>query len=302
MLTDEIVRYFELRRAAGFKLVDAERWLKRFAAFARKRHEHHVRVETALEWAQNFTPHERRRRLEQLAMFAKYARVEDARHEVPDPNYFPVPSKERRLPFILDGTQIRAIVGAARQLSPADGLRPHTFATLFGLLAATGMRVGEALRLRFSDYASNGLTIRNTKFLKDRWIPMHPTTCQALEAYLVLRERVAAPTDHIFISARRTPFKAGGPWHVFTTVCRQLGIVRSDGPPRPYDLRHTFAVRALERCRGDRFAVREHMVSLMTYLGHGCIVSTYWYLHTTPSLMAAIASTAERHFRRGGVL
>jgi integrase len=187
----------------------------------------------------------------------------------------------------------------SRFTGPAKGLRPHTFATMFGLLAATGMRVGEALRLRIADYADGGLTIRNTKFLKNRWIPLHSSTCVALDAYLALRTRVASTTDHIFVSERRKPYRHRGAWEVFATLCRGLGIVRSDGPAHLHDLRHTFAVRALERCRGDRFSIREHMLALTTYLGHACVVSTYWYLHATPSLMSAIASTTERHFRRG---
>lgn len=300
MLSDDLDRYFALRRTVGFKLDIAERWLRRFASFAAKRRERHVRIDTALEWAQSLTPTERKRRLEELAMFARYARAEDARHEVPDPTFFAIPAKTRRLPFILGRADIRAIVGAASQLAPTGGMRPRSYATLFALLAATGMRIGEALRLRFTDYASGGLTIRNTKFLKDRWIPLHPSTRAALDAYLALRGRVAAETDHVFISERRKAFcNTNAPLTVFQRICRTLGLVRIDGPARLHDLRHTFAVRALERCRGDRFVIREHMVSLMTYLGHACIASTYWYLHSTPSLMSAIASTTERHFRGG---
>lgn len=299
MLSADIDRYLALRRAAGFKLLDAEHWLRSYARFASKRREQHVRIDTALEWAQPSVPDQRRRRLEHLSIFARYARVEDPRHEVPDPAFFAMPRSTRRLPFILDAGQIRAIVGAARELGPAKGLRPHTFATMFGLLAATGMRVGEALRLRIADYADGGLTIRNTKFLKNRWIPLHSSTCVALDAYLALRTRAASTTDHIFISERRKPYSHRGAWEVFATICRGLGIVRSDGPAHLHDLRHTFAVRALERCQGDRFAIRQHMIALTTYLGHACVVSTYWYLHATPSLMSAIASTTERHFRRG---
>lgn len=299
MLTVEIDRYLTLRRAAGFKLLDAEHWLRSYARFASKRREQHVRIDTALEWTLPSVPDQRRRRLEHLSIFARYARVEDPRHEVPDPAFYALPKSTRRLPFILDAAQVRSIVGAARQLSPAKGLRPHTFATMFGLLAATGMRVGEALRLRSADYADGGLTIRNTKFLKNRWIPLHSSTCIALNAYLALRTRAAAGTDHVFISERRKPYSHRGAWQVFATICRGLGIVRSDGPAHLHDLRHTFAVRALERSRGDRFAIREHMIALMTYLGHASVASTYWYLHATPSLMETISSTTERHFRGG---
>jgi integrase/recombinase XerD len=300
VLSRDLDRYFALRRAVGFKLDRAERWLRRFARFAAKRRERHVRIDTALEWAQSIKPSERKRRLEELAMFARYARAEDARHEVPDPTFVAIPTKTPRLPFIIDSADIRAIVGAASHLAPTGGMRAYTYATMFGLLAATGMRIGEALRLRFTDYANGGLTIRNTKFRKDRWIPLHPSTCAALDAYLALRGRGTAETDHIFISERRKAFcNTNAPLKVFTRICRTLGVVRIDGPARLHDLRHTFAVRALERCRGDRFVIREHMVSLMTYLGHACIASTYWYLHATPSLMSGIASTTERHFRGG---
>jgi integrase len=299
VLTAEINRYLALRRAAGFKLLDAEYWLRSYARFASKRREQHVRIDTAIEWAQPSVPDGRRRRLQHLSIFARYARVENPRHEVPDPAFFAMSQRERRLPFILDTGQIRSIVAATRELGAAKDLRPHTFTTMFGLLAVTGMRVGEALRLRITDYADGGLTIRNTKFLKSRWIPLHPSTCEALDAYLARRARTAAVTDHVFINERRNPCSHDSVSLVFATICRKLGVVRSDGPPHLHDLRHSFAVRALERCRGDRFAIRRHMIALTTYLGHAHIVSTYWYLHATPSLMSAIASKAERHFRQG---
>jgi len=292
-------RYLALRRAAGFKLVWHERALSSYAEFAAARREKHIRVDSALEWVSQFALTRRRSLLSHVSGFARFLRVEDRRHQVPSPSLVAV-APRRRLPFVFSREQVRAVVGAAAQLCPIGGRRSRTYRMLFGLMAATGLRVGEALRLNVSDFADGGLTIRNTKFLKNRWIPLHSSMCVELDRYIRVRIRTRVKSERLFINYFRKPLSNHGAYKTFRRLCREVGVLCLDGkPPRLHDLRHTFAVRALERCKGDRFAIREHMVSLMTYLGHSSIENTYWYLHATPSLMKSVATATERRFGGG---
>ena len=174
-------------------------------------------------------------------------------------------------------------------------LRRPVYATLIGLIAATSLRVSEALDLRFDDLLPNAvLHIRNTKFAKSRLVPLHATSVDALTAYLQERQRVAIADDHLFVSANHgripTPLASA----TFQRVVRLAGIAPGrQRRPRLVDLRHTFATRSLQRCAVRREAVARHFVALSTYLGHVNIISTYWYLEATPDLMADIAAAGE---------
>ena len=159
----------------------------------------------------------------------------------------------------------------------------------------TGLRVSEALDLRFDDLLPNSvLCIRRTKFAKSRLVPLHPTTVEALTEYLHERQSVAIADDHLFVSANHrripTPTASG----TFQRVVRLASIaVGRQRRPRMVDLRHTFATRSLQRCAVRRESVARHLVALSTYLGHTNVVHTYWYLEATPELMADIATTGE---------
>jgi integrase/recombinase XerD len=170
------------------------------------------------------------------------------------------------------------------------------YATLLGLIAATGLRVSEALDLRLDDVLPDGvLGIRQTKFGKSRLVPLHPTVVEALGRYLERRRRLAVTDDHVFLSAGNRRISSSMVSYTFRRVRRLAGIAPArPRPPRIHDLRHTFATRALEQCSTRREAVARHFVALATYLGHADIVHTYWYLEATPELMTHIAVAAER--------
>jgi integrase len=226
--------------------------------------------------------------------------AEDPRHEVPPPDAFgPVPP--RRTPYIFAPGAIRGLLDGAAALGPCGSLRPKTYATLLGLLACTGLRISEALALQLQDITDAGLVVRSTKFRKSRIVPLHDTTRRALQAYLVARKRHAGLDATVFLSERRIRLPYSTVVSVFLRLVRDISIHPGPGKPGPriHDLRHTFAVRSLEQCAGERRAVDRHMLALSTYLGHARLTHTYWYLQATPQLLADIAAQSESLATRG---
>jgi integrase/recombinase XerD len=294
MLIEAVESYLKVRRAAGFDLQYSGKVLRRFSQFGADRGEKHVHEKTAIAWASlASSPGERCRRLEAVIRFARYAKAEDDRHEIPSDGIFGY-HKNRRVPFIFSATEISHIIEQAMRLGPPGSLRPHTFATLFALLSATGMRVSEALALKMDDVTSDGLIIRKTKFRKSRLIPLHATAVAGLERYLVRRRQVSCGDDHLFVSLWGHGFCYGTVRSVFHRIVRAAGIGGSDRrSPHVHGLRHTFAVRALEACSCDRDYVGRHILALSTYMGHAHVADTYWYLEATPQLLGDIAKAWE---------
>jgi integrase len=183
---------------------------------------------------------QRERRLRAVAGFARHARAEDPLHEVPPISVFgrrPV----RPRPHIYSPDEIGRLLDAASRLPAIWPLRPQVFTTLFGLLASTGLRVSEALGLRFADVTRDGLVIRKTKFNKTRLVPLHETTASALARYLDLRRRRSTVTDRVFVSPKgdRLPLSTVHKW--FLRLTRETGLRSGPGTPGPriHDLRHT---------------------------------------------------------------
>ena len=300
MLVNAVESYLAARRAAGFALRCQGSLLHTFATFSDAKGKHYVCPETAIEWAGSVpSVFQRARRLEEVIRFARYIRAEDQRHEIP-PAVFGSETRRRPVPFIFSRDDIRRIVQTAFQLG-RPGLRRYTYSTLFALLSCTGLRVSEAIRLRFDDITPDGLVIRCSKFHKSRLVPLHETTQAALEVYLERRRPYAPFDDHVFVSLRRQPLLVQDAETAFHTVVEKIGLPRGPGLPRPtlHSLRHTFAVRALETCPDGRDRITKHMLALSTYLGHSKVECTYWYLEATPDLMRNIADVCE-NFIKGG--
>ena len=295
MLTDHIDRYVALRQALGYRLRKNARHLHAFARFADAKGDTHIRTSTAVAWATDApSPSARHIRLRDVVHLARFLHAEDAAHEVPPATLFPA-SKVRPLPYIYAPEEVAQIVAAAGRLRRTYPLRREVYTTLFGLIAATGLRVSEALDLRFDDLQPNGvLLIRRTKFGKSRLVPLHPTVAEALDCYLDRRRKLAVTNDHVFLSASDQRIGASMVNYTFRRVVQLAGVATERTRPcRIHDLRHTFATRSLEQCSTRREAVSRHCVSLATYLGHTDIVHTYWYLEATPELMTDIATAAE---------
>lgn len=300
MLMQSIDSYLTLRRRAGFKLRDTESMLKEFEGFATAKGEIHIKVDTALAWAAlGSSPSRRARRLKTLILFARFIQAEDGEHQLPPEGVFVNHPSSRRLPHIFSPTQIAQILTEAQRLQPTGTLRPHTYYTLFGLLAACGLRISEALALQMDDIHPDGLYIRETKFRKRRLVPLHPTTSRQLVLYLDHRQKLAGAETRVFISLRRKPLRYPTVIETFLFLLRKLGLRPGPGEPGPrlHDLRHTFAVRSLESCPDGRERIGKHMVALSTYLGHAQISDTYWYLQSTPHLMTDISDLCAAYLK-----
>ena len=240
MLMQAISRYLAVRRASGFDLKGAAWTLASFARFAQSRGEEHVVADTAVVWAsQAPSPPTRYKRLSDVRVLARYLRLEDPRNEIPPPGIFPS-QVNRQTPYIFTEDEIRDLIGHASALGPEGSLRPLTYVTLFGLLAATGMRVGEALALRLDDLRSDHLRIRRAKFHKSRVVPLHTTTVAAMQRYLLRRRATGSSDPHVFLSLRRRKLSYGVTIETFHKVCEAARL-----PHRPsahglrlHDLRH----------------------------------------------------------------
>lgn len=301
MLMNAVDSYLSLRRAAGFELGVPEYLLRSFARYANDIDEVHVKSRTAIEWATRAPSiSQRDHRLGVVRRFALHMQAEDRRHEMPPRGVFGR-RKQRTPPFIYSKENIESLIRAASQLSPTGSLRPQTYATLIALLVITGLRISEALALRFADVTPDGLTIRQTKFKKSRLVPLHESAICGLERYLMLRKRVPAQSDHVFIGSNGHVLSRYMVHWTFGNLLKRVGLTSSPSGRRPriHDLRHTMAVRALESCPEGRDNVGRHMLALSTYLGHAHVSDTYWYLESTPELMQDVACACETFFRGG---
>jgi integrase/recombinase XerD len=302
MLSDSVGSYLSLRRGLGYRLKEVGLHLTSFAAYSDQRGYQHIRAQAVIEWAgQAPSLVQRARRLGDVARFARYLKAEDARHEIP-PKIFGSEHYSRPTPYILSGEQIIRLLQLAGQ-SGYRTLRRQTYTTLFGLLACTGLRVSEAIRLRYDDITADGLLIRASKFRKSRLVPLHTTAQAALERYLQLRRPYAPLDDHVFISLRRKPLLIADADTAFRSVITQMGLPVGGRQrrPTPHCLRHTFAVRSLLTCPDGRDHITKHMLMLSTYLGHSNAALTYWYQEAVPELMRGIAERCERHFGGGAL-
>lgn len=296
MLSADARRYVELRRGLGHRLAQTELHLRAFARFAEDAGDSHVLAARALEWAGNgSTPLVRGTRLRNVAQFAAFLRAEDPVHELPPVGLFPTVAR-RQAPYIYSPGEVVRLLEAAGRIHNTYRLRRETYATIFGLVACTGMRISEALGLAVEDVEPDGgaLVIRAGKFGKARRVPLHPTAVEALRRYVDARRMLGTFDQHLFLSANGRRISRSMVNYTFRTIVRLAGIETGRARPcRIHDLRHTFATRSLEVCAVDRGSVAEHFVALSTYIGHADIKHTYWYFEATPELMTGMAQAAE---------
>lgn len=287
--------YLALRRSLGYKLERAGVLLADFVASLEEAGADHVTVELALTWAMrapNPASSWRAQRLGIVRCFVRYLHAIDPNHEVPPPGLLHR-GERRPAPFIYGADDIAALMAAACRLrSP---LRALTMETLIGLLAATGLRVGEVIRLDRGDVdlVEEVLVVRNSKLGRSRHVPLHATTTEAVRAYLLRRDELfpcpASPA--LFISTTGTRLRPGNLRTSFVELLEQAGLPPRHGRhgPRLGGLRHTFAVHTLVDWHLADVEVGPRLPVLSTYLGHVSPASTYWYLSASPPLLAAAA-------------
>jgi integrase/recombinase XerD len=304
--------YLSIREALGFQMRAERTLLRDFVNFV----ESHgigipVRAYLAVEWACALSarrgPGGAAQRLSMARGFLTYLRATIPETEVPDSAL--VASFRRPKPYLFTLDQIRTLIQDAKQAKPQGALRPHTLSTLIGLLASTGLRVGEALRLRVTDVWLDGdppcLHIRETKFYKSRLVPLHPSTADQLRHYADLRTalRYDALSDVFFVSEQGGELHRGALWRWFTTRCRTLGMRPTDEGRRPSlsALRHSFAVERMRRWYDDGVDVQARLPNLPVYMGHVRPQESYWYLSATPELLTTAAERFRFYAAEGGI-
>jgi integrase len=299
-----VEEYLADRRGLGYQLRKEGQRLRAFARFADQAgHKGPLTVAIALRWArlpEQVARHYQARRLGEVRTLARYLAAREPGTEVP-PRDLLGPSYARRPAFIYSAANIAALIEAAGALGPVDSLRPATYATLIGLLACTGLRIGEALALRIDDidWSTAVLRVRRSKFHKSRLVPLHPSAIEPLRAYAVARDRghPPLPQSTFFVNACGGPLRYEPARETFAGLVRQAlpGVVSAAGArPRWHDLRHTFAVGRLLGWYRDGADVHRTIDLLAVYLGHAKVTCTYWYLTGVPELMAVAAQRFER--------
>jgi len=302
MLSRDLDNYITLQRARGLKFTTQPGLLRSFVAAAAAAGDTHVLTARALDWAVRTTSDaQARNRLAIVRRFAEHLVIADPAHEVPPADALGRWRFERRMPHIYTGDEIAVLMAAARRLGSPGSIRGETLAILIGLLAATGLRVSEAIGLDPGDVTVDGLVIRETKFRKSRLVPLHPSARAALDGYMRRCRLIRGAGDALFLNdhGRRPSYVTL--YALFLRIGRETGIRGLPGEkgPRLHDLRHTFAVRSLEACGGDRRAISRHMLALATCLGHADPSHTWWYLQATPALMRHIADVGEALMAEG---
>jgi integrase/recombinase XerD len=303
-LRKDLRQYLDLRRALGYKLRKHEPRLTEFIGFLKTLGADRITTKLAVAWAMESSKghkHSCCERLRIVRSFARHMSSMDARTEIPPTGTMRQPETALR-PYIYTSEEIGRLMAAAHRLFSPRGLRCHTYYHLVGLLATTGMRSGEAVRLAESDVnlAEGLLTIRESKFGKSRVLPLHPTTVEALSAYKARRDaflkKAGVPT--FFINERGGPISS--PQKSFRDIRCAAGLEQSGNGIHPsmHDLRHTFAVQTLLAWYRSGADVERNLPILSTFLGHSHIEHTYWYLTSTPELLGAACERLEMRWSR----
>lgn len=292
-LEEKIREYLRLRRALGFTLERDERLLGQFAAHLTATGARTITVEAALAWAvlPGGAASYHGTRLAVVRKFLHWLKAFEPGIEVPPAGLLPVRVR-RAVPYQYSPAQVRDLmIRAGQARSP---LKAATYSTLIGLLACTGLRVGEAIRADTGDLNDGVLTIADTKFGKTRLVPLHPSTCHALAGYrdCVARALGTPSAPALFVSTVGTRLLYKNVHRLIHDLITQAGITpRSTGcRPRIHDLRHSFAVNTMSDAYRDKKNPAEVLPVLSTYLGHADPSSTYWYLEATPHLLAQAAT------------
>ena len=294
-MIDRVEAYVQWKQDLGYSFHGTANELRRFARFAdQDGHHGPITASLILRWAQSAEGCSRlyrSRRVETARSFARFEATFEPRTQVP-PRRVLGPAHRRIRPYIYTQQEITDLMRAASGLSPAGGLRPLTYRTLIGLLASTGLRVCEALRLGRTDLDPDKqlLVIRQTKFCKSRIVPLDPSVTRSLVEYALFRDEYhrTPSTDRFLVSEQGRALLPSVVHYTFQKLRAQvrLDYERSERSPRLYDLRHTFACTVMQEWYTQGADVNQRLPYLSTYLGHVRPTDTYWYLSAVPELMA----------------
>ena len=299
MLT-RVRRYLAHRRSLGYVLRAEGQLLLDFGRYAdRISHRGALTLKLALQWSRLPTradPGYWARRLQAVRCLAKYLVLFEPRTVVP-PTRILGRAFIRRVPHIYSSEELAQLLRAARDLSPPGSLRPQTYFALIGLLACTGMRLGEALRLNVEDVDLQARTIavRQSKLHEVRMLPLHSSTVKQLVRYDRQRHASFPEAKAFFVSLRGTGLQAVTVEDTFRSLVAGVRCRGSRPRPRLTDLRHTFSCRVLLKWSRSQQNLDHHLLFLMHYLGHSKIRHTYWYLTAVPELFMQAAASFQSH-------
>ncbi|MDN5750417.1 MAG: tyrosine-type recombinase/integrase [Pseudonocardia sp.] len=298
VLAAHVQDYLRLRRALGFKLNFEGQVLPQFVAYLDAAGLETVTVEAAVAWTRlsvGAQPVTLSHRLGAVRGFARYLATIDPATQIPPTGLFG--KQQRRTPYIYSPQEIGRLLAAAGRLRPP--LRAATYETLLGLLAVSGMRIGEARRLLRGDVdlTEGVIRIRHTKFDRDRLVPLHPSATKALRGYAARRDRLCPQprTESFFIASVGTGLAHSSVHATFSSLLDSAGLPTAAGDrPRIHDLRHSLVVNTLIDWQRDGTDIAARLPVLSTYLGHISPASTYWYFSAVPELMQLAAAGLER--------
>lgn len=298
-MTARVQHYIDHRLSLGFQMKAGCYLLHNFAQYADSSgHRGPLTTELAVTWAKLPTdgaPVYWARRLDQIRRFARYQIMYEPTTEVP-PSGFLGSTKMRMKPHIYTDEEFATLIGGANKLTLAGGLRPRTYVTLFSLLACTGLRIAEALKLTRDDVdlIQGVLTVRETKFHKSRLVPLHRSATEALREYVRFRDgRYPAPQSKaFFLTDNGTALTYRAVEGTFQRLRRRLGW--GNKAPRIYDLRHSFICRRLLTWYKENADVHHAIYALSTYVGHVKVTHTYWYVTGIPELLAVVSQRFEQ--------
>jgi integrase len=304
--------YVTLRRGLGYRSPSQERALRAFARYLdRDGHDGPIPLESSLDWATSTAstdPRNPARRLTTVRGFLRHLTALDGVTDVPTPGLLG-PTGHRTPPHVYSDREIADLLHAAAGLSPAGGLRPRCYATLFGLIACTGLRISEALALSCGDVdvADGMLTVRAGKRGRTRLVPLHPSALAPLRDYAAERARRYGPPGDgaaFFRTDRSDRVSYNAANSTFIVLRRQLGWTGAGRTraPRVHDLRHRMVVRRIQSWHAHDVDVDAKIAVLATYLGHVEVRDVYWYLSAVPELMSIVADRFEafaQHPRAG---
>lgn len=304
VLKSAVNEYLALRRSLGYRLHRTETQLNAFVSFMERQGERHITTKLVMRWVRESAPGATVNAVERLGAvrrFAKFWSAADPRTEVPPAGLIRRPRVAVH-PYIYTATEINRLMQAARKLPSPEGFRAHTYYCLLGLLAVTGLRISEAMKLRIDDVNLDEglLTIKGTKFGKSRLVPLHPTTIKALADYAKRRASLLGKTrlPTFFVNERRSPLSDTNIHDTFVKLRRNAGLAGAKDRvgPRLHDFRHRFAVQTLLNWYRAGEDVERLLPVLSTFLGHSRVQNTYWYLSSAPELLGVASKRLEKRW------
>jgi len=298
--------YLALREALGFSMRACRKSLQNFVAYL----ENHnngtpIRAQLAVDWACSTSAtcgvSGQAARLGLTRGFLRHLKASLPETEIPDKNLLAAPRRPQ--PYIFSPTEISCLLEESVRMGPRGSLRPHTNQTFFGLLASTGLRSSEAVKLLVSDVQIDAhpprLLIRQTKFQKSRWVPLHHTVADQLRQYARLRSQMNYDvlSDNFFVPEQGRQIDLFCLRYAFRCLVNRLGFKPRQGQRHPtlHSFRHTFAVNRLRQWYKTGSDVRALLPNLSVYLGHINLASSFWYLSATPELLGTAAQLFENY-------